>query len=181
MFDLVECADAGVFEDEIRVIVRPHASKFYLLTAERRLERTVYEAETAYLTDYSELDDTSYGSIESCRKQGRAYYGAVTNASGGMAVVNLGGRETNDLIWRDVHVAASGRRSLVFRCASPEPRELFVQIDKGDGHRLTCPATHGGFADILFETMLEKGDHSVRLSNASAAMPDVDCMLLRHR
>ena len=34
---------------------------------------------------------------------------------------------------------------------------------------------------IAHKTMLEKGDHSVQLSNASAAMPDVDCMLLRHR
>ena len=180
-FDLVEQKDAGEYESEVRVAVRPHAAKFYLLNAERRLERKVYEAETAYLTDYSELDDTSYGSIESCRKQGRAYYEAVANASGGMAVVNLGRRETNDLVWRDVHVAASGQRRLVFRCASPEPREFLVQIDRGAGHRLTCPATQGKFLDVSLDVMLEKGVHAVRLSNVSFAMPDIDFMRIVRR
>ena len=147
----------------------------------RWLERTVYEAETAYLTDYSELDDTSYGSIESCRKQGRAYYEVVANASGGMAVVNLGRRETNDLVWRDVHVAESGQRRLVLRCASPEPREFFIQIDGGASSRLTCPATQGKFVDVPLEVMLEKGIHAVRLSNASSAMPDIDFMRIVKR
>ena len=180
-FDLVERADVGEFVGEVCVKVRPHAAKFYLFDAEHRLDRVVYEAETAFLTDYCELDGTSYGSLESCREQGRAYYAMADGASGGMAVVNLGGRETNDLIWRDVRVAASGRRSLVFRCASPEPREFFVQIDKGECNRLTCPATNGKFVDIHLETMLEKGVHAVRLSNPSSAIPDVDCMLLLSR
>ena len=178
-FDLVERADVGEFEGEVTVKVRPHAAKFYLFDAERRLDREVYEAETAYLTDYSELDGTSYGSTESCRKQGRAYYDAVDGASGGMAVVNLGGRETNDLIWRDVNVSSSGQRRLVFRCASREDRTFFVQIDGGEKMPLTIPATAGGFAEASLSVKLDAGCHSIRLSNDAAPMPDIDFMRIQ--
>ena len=178
-FDLVERADVGEFEGEVTVKVRPHAAKFYLFDAERRLDRELYEAETAYLTDYSELDGTPYGSTESCRKQGRAYYDAVDGASGGMAAVNLGGRETNDLIWRDVNVASSGQRHLVFRCASQEERTFFVQIDGGEKMPLTIPATAGGFAEASLSVKLEAGCHSIRLSNDAAPMPDIDFMRIQ--
>ena len=178
-FDLVERADVGEFEGEVAVKVRPHAAKFYLLDAERRLDREVYEAETAYLTDYSELDGTPYGSTESCRKQGRAYYDAVDGASGGMAVVNLGGRETNDLIWRDVNVASAGLRRLVFRCASQGERTFFVQIDGGEKMPLTIPATAGGFAEASLSVKLEAGNHSIRLLNGAAQMPDIDFMRIQ--
>ena len=178
-FDLVERADVGEFEGEVTVKVRPHAAKFYLFDAARRLDREVYEAETAYLTDYSELDGTPYGSTESCRKQGRAYYDAVEKASGGMAVVNLGGRETNDLIWRDVNVASSGQRHLVFRCASQEERTFFVQIDGGEKMPLTIPTTAGGFAEASLSVKLEAGNHSIRLLNGAAPMPDIDFMRIQ--
>ena len=178
-FDLVERADVGEFEGDVTVKVRPHAAKFYLFDAERRLDREVYEAETAYLTDYSELDGTSYGSTESCRKQGRAYYDAVDGASGGMAVVNLGGRETNDLIWRDVNVSSSGQRCLVFRCASQGERTFFVQVDGGEKMPLTIPATAGGFAEASLSVKLEAGNHSIRLSNDAAPMPDIDFMRIQ--
>ena len=175
-FDLVERADVGEFEGEVTVKVRPHAAKFYLLDAERRLDREVYEAETAYLTDYSELDGKPYGSTKSCREQGRAYYDAAEGASGGVAVLNLGRRDTNDLVWKDVFVSESGRCTLVFRCSSPEKRVFFVQVDGGERRKLECSATAGRFVDVVFETELGRGVHSVRLVNPYAPMPDVDCM-----
>ena len=175
-FDLVERADVGEFEGEIAVKVRPHAAKFYLLDAERRLDREVYEAETAYLTDYSELDGTPYGSTESCRRQGRAYYEAVGRASGGMAAVNLGSRDTNDLVWKDVFVSKSGIRTLVFRYFSPEARTFFVQIDGGEKMRLDAAATADRGAEVSLPVELSAGIHAIRLSNASAPMPDIDFM-----
>ena len=175
-FDLVARADVGEFENAFSVTVPPHASRFYLVDAERRLDREVYEAETAYLTDYSELDSTSYGSAKSSREQGRAFYEAMEGASGGMAAVNLGKRDTNDLIWRDVHVSAKGRRTLRFRCASPEARTFLVQIDGGESRQLKCPATDGKFVDVQLQAELDKGAHTVRLTNPYASMPDIDAM-----
>ena len=177
-FDLVERADVGEFSDEVCVTVRPHASKFYRFDAERRLERKLYEAETAYLTDYSEVDGSSYGSTNSCRRLGRAYHEPATDASGGIAVVNLGGRETNDLIWRDVYIVKPGLRRLVFRGAAPDARKFFVQIDGRERVPVAFPASAGGFAEVFLDVTLSAGIHMIRLSNAAESMPDIDFMRL---
>ena len=176
VFDLVERADMGVFTDEVSIEVRPPAAKFYLLDAERRLDREIYEAETAYLTDYSELDGTSYGSLESSQIQGRAYYKAMDGASGGMAAVNLGKRDSNDLIWKDVHISKTGRYTFTFLCSSPDERKLLVQIDGGERAALKCRATPDGFAEVHYRPELSAGVHTVRLTNPYAPMPDVDFM-----
>ena len=94
-------------------------------------------------------------------------------------MVNLGGRETNDLVWKDVNVSQAGRRHLVFRCAAPEERTFFVQMDGGEKRPLSVAATRGGFAEVSLPVELEAGVHVVRLLNAAAAMPDVDFMRIR--
>ena len=173
IFDLVEKADFGTFKGELPVKVRPHASRFFLFEAEERLERVRYEAECAYLSDYSEIGDAQK---KGCLEGGCAYYAQREGASLGMTVVNLGGRETNDLIWKDVQISASGKRRLTLRYAAKEPCSLFVQVDGGVKKELPIAASNGGFAEVSFELELAKGKHTVRLSNPTAAMPDIDCM-----
>ncbi len=172
--DLAARADAGVFDGAFSFAVPAHGARFFRVAADRRLERRVYEAETAFLTDYSELDDTSYGLVESHVKFGRAYPSACEGASGGVAVLNLGGRETNDLVWKDVMAFAGGTRRLTFRCQSPEPRSFDVQIDGGERRALSVPATGHAFVDVSFECRLAAGRHAIRLSNASAKTPVID-------
>ena len=176
MFDLVRQADAGAFEGETVVDVPPHAARFFLFDADRRLDRVIYEAETAYLTDYSELDADGLGSPEGCRAQGREYYAPAHGASGGMAVVNLGGRDTNDLVWKDVNCSAPGPRRLVFWCASPENRSMMLQIDGGAPVEVKVGDTGGKFAPFARDVDFTAGLHAVRLSNPWAKMPDIDRM-----
>ena len=178
MFDLVRQADAGAFEGETVVDVPPHAARFFRFDADRRLDRVIYEAETAYLTDYSELDADGLGSPEGCRAQGRAYYAPAHGASGGMAVVNLGGRDTNDLVWKDVNFSAPGPRSLVFWCASPEKRSMMLQIDGGAPVEVKVGDTGGKFAPFARDVDFTAGLHAVRLSNPWAKMPDIDKMTI---
>ena len=178
MFDLVRQADAGAFEGETVVDVPPHAARFFLFDADRRLDRVIYEAETAYLTDYSELDADGLGSPEGCRAQGRAYYAPAHGASGGMAVVNLGGRDTNDLVWNGVNFSAPGPRSLVFWCASPEKRSMMLQIDGGAPVEVKVGDTGGKFVPFALDVNFTAGLHVVRLSNPWARMPDIDRMTM---
>ena len=175
-FDLMERADVGEFENEVSVRVRPHAAKFFRFDAERRIDRSQYEAETAYLTDYSEIDDSSYGSTNSCVVQGRAYYAPAEGASGGVAVVNLGARESNDLIWKSVNVSESGKYRLTFRCFTPEPRKFYVQIDGGAKSMVWIGKGMSGFGDTHLDVELEQGIHSVRITNAYGKAPDIDFM-----
>ena len=176
VFDLVERADVGAFEGALRIKVAPHASRFLRFDAERRLDRTVYEAECAYLTDYSELDETPYGTVEGHRNRGRAWPENTPGASCGVAVVNLGRRESNDLVWDDVHVSTAGTRLLRFACRPAAGRDFFVQIDGGSPRLLSVEAAAKDFADVALETALASGLHRIRLFNPSAPMPDIDVM-----
>ena len=105
-------------------------------------------------------------------------FGGEGRGPGGIAVVNLGGRETNDLVWRDVHVSTPGRRLLVFRCTSPGPGKFFVQIDGARQMPVEVPATSTGFIEVSLPVTLSASVHGIRLSNASSPMPDIDFMRL---
>ena len=169
-FDLVEMADVGRFEGNVSVKVAPHASKFYRFDAERRMVRRVYEAETAFLSDYQELFDAT--------KAGTAFPDQRADASGGVIVRYIGNRATNDLVWRDVKVDESGEYVLAFRYATPDDRAFDLFVDDGAAIHVATPTTDGKIATVKVHVRLEAGIHTIRLSNASAWMPDIDCMTL---
>ena len=170
-FDLVAKADVGAFERQVAVTVPAHGARFYRMDAERRLERTVYEAETAFLTDYQELKDAA--------KAGTAAPVQVPSASGGVAVKHLGGRPSNDLVWKDVKIEKPGRRTLEFLCACGKERSFTVEVDGVKAAELTVLAQDDVFAPASADVQLTIGVHAIRLSNASGAMPDIDVMRIR--
>ena len=169
VFDLVDKADVGTLNGSVEVRLPPHASKFYLMDAEKRLERTRYEAETAFLTDYQELHDAKI--------RGTATHADRRGASNGVVVCNLGTRESNDLIWKDVYLMEDGEKRLEFRVISPEARTFYVQIDGGEKIALSAPGGED-ITTVSLTTNLTKGIHTIRISNPSAACPDIDCMIL---
>ena len=170
VFDLVERADPGSFNGRFTLSLRPHSARFFRFDAEKRLERTVYEAETAFLSEYQELRDA--------RLSGTAFPSEVAGASGDVAVACIGNRETNDLIWKNVKVDRGGKRTLVFRCMAPDAWHFFVQVDGGEKVRVDAPATDGKFVDVPLEVELSEGVHAIRVSNGSAWAPDIDRMTL---
>ena len=167
LLDLVERADLGPAAEPMTVTLAPHASRFFRVDADERLERTVYEAETAFLTEYQELTDAAAA--------GTAHVREYPGASGGVAVCFLGNRETNDLVWRDVNVLRPGSRTLEFLCSAPDGDRTFdVQVDGGPKRRLSVKSTGGGFVPVSLEAELGKGVHTIRLSNATGWAPDID-------
>ena len=169
-FDLVEMADVGRFEGNVSVKVAPHASKFYRFDAESRVMRKVYEAETAFLTDYQELCDAA--------KAGTAFPDQRADASGGIIVRYIGNRATNDLVWKDVKVDSAGEYVLAFDYSSPDDRAFDLSVDGGTPVRIAAPATGGKISRVSTKLRLASGVRSVRLSNASAWMPDIDRMTI---
>ena len=170
-FDLVDRSDIGAFEGHVFVKVPAHGARFFRFDAERREERTVYEAETAFLSDYQELQDAV--------KAGTAFPAQVAWASGGVAVRCLGKRASNDLIWKEVRIMRPGQRTLEFACAAADDRRFRVEIDGEDRGEVLVPATSEVFATFRLEVTLAAGVHQIRLFNPSAWMPDVDRMVLR--
>ena len=171
LLDLVERADLGYAAEPMTVTVAPHATRFFRIDAERRLERTLYEAETAFLSEYQELKNAA--------EAGTAHASEYSGASGGVAVRFLGNRDANDLLWKDVNILKSGRRTLEFRCSAPNGDRAFdVQIDGGPKRRLSVKSTGGGFVSVKLQADLNAGIHTIRVSSAVGWAPDIDCLRL---
>ena len=171
VFDLLDLSDPGSFKDVFTVKVRPHAALFYRFDAEKRLERTVYEAEAGFLTCYQELTDAE--------KAGTAFPGRFPAASGGMLVRFLGNKDENDLVWKDVKIDRGGKRTLVFRHFSCDDRRFYVQIDGGEKIPVETPATGVCTKEVSIEVDLKPGVHAVRVSNPEHWAPDIDAMYVK--
>ena len=170
-FDLVEMGDVGCFTGDVTIRLRPHAAKFYRFDAERRVQRTVFEAETAFLHDYQE--------IRNAEKAGTAFPAQFTAASGGVLVKFLGNRASNYLEWRDVKIDEAREYTLAFDYVSREERGFEMSVDDGEPVRVAAKGTGGRIETVETKAVLPVGVHTIRLSNASAWMPDIDRMTLR--
>jgi len=170
-FDLVDRSDIGAFEDHVYVKVPAHSARFFRLDAEQRIERTVYEAEDAFLTEYQELKDA--------QKAGTPYFAQIGRASGGVAVKGLGGRETNDLIWKDVRIVNGGTRKVEIYCESEKDANFVLCVDETQCMMLSMKGSDGTFVPVTVELELTPGVHQLRLSSAKTPLPDVDVMILK--
>lgn len=145
----------------LQLTLPAHATRVFIAKG-RRLQRRLYEAETASLTDYQELNNN------------QAYmtgiYEQDSLCSGGVKASWLGGRATNDLIWHDVYVEKDGRYDLRIAARTDEPRTLHVDVNGQTAGLLTYTAD--GQQTIVAE--LKKGWNTVRLHNDYERMPDVD-------
>lgn len=174
VFDLVEQGDIGCFEKTVHVKVPPRSSKFYRFDAERRLVRKVYEAETAYLTDYQATSNPV--------KAGTAHCSSFNGASGGVLARYLGKRPSNDLIWKEVQVDEAGEYMLSFDYFSSSDREFDLTVNTGMPVRVSTPATKINNVDYIktvsVRVKLNAGINTVRLSNDANWMPDIDKMII---
>ncbi len=164
ILDLVERADIGTFTDSFTITVPPHGSKFYRLDAETRLDREIYEAESAWMGDFHYI----------LGKDGDIPQGpqpkACAAASGGVRVEGLGGKETRDLTWKNVYVSEAGEYDLLINCFG-QKNPFYLQLDGGE-KILLKGATAGDCARVTVK--LSAGEHTVRLSNQTASLPPID-------
>ena len=142
----------------------PHATRVFIAKGKQRLQRRLYEAETAFLSSYQEI------------KNNQAYLTAIyeedSRCNGGVKASWLGGRANNDLRWRDVYVQKSGSYALRLNCLTDEPRTVYIDVNGKTVDSLLFTANS---EQTVFAT-LKKGRNEVRLWNATGRMPDVDCM-----
>ena len=155
----------------MKVSVPSHGVKVFRLTGENRLTRTVYEAETAYLTDYQELKNN--------QSEETGIYEEMTGCSGGAKAGWLGRKASNDLQWRDVYVPVDGEYTMTLAVISGENRDIYYDVNGVSVGKITCNT--GGWSNIKSYTVkvnLNAGNNVIRLYNASNWMPDIDCMRL---
>ena len=163
--------DTTAFE----VRVPAHGCKIYRLEAEERYERTIYEAETAYLSAYQEIENNQTAQS--------ATFSEDANCSGGMKVGWLGQRSSNDLQWRNVYSKDGGSYKMMLDYICGESRRINIEVN---GKRVkTVSLNSGGWSTIktsTFDIELQPGQNVIRLyTNDKIWMPDIDCMRLEYQ
>ena len=169
--DLFEKTDKGTYEGSYQVTVPAHGTRIYKLEAEQRFERTLYEAETAWLSAYQEIKNN--------QAEGTAIYSENGGCSGGVAVGWLGNAVDNDLQWRNVFSAEGGEYTLRVFFVTGENRSMTLNLNGQDVSTYT--GNSGGWNTVGstdFKVTLNKGNNIVRLYNKSGWMGDIDRMEL---
>ena len=165
--DVFEQQDLGEFESQYEVTVPAHATRIYVAEADERLERRRYEAETAYIGAYQEIKNN--------QAEQTGIYEAADYCAGGYKAGWLGQSEKNDLQWRDVYSNEGGDYTLTIGFICGESRNITVTVN---GNKVkTVSVNSGGWQKVATTKMavtLKKGRNTIRLSNATGWMPDID-------
>ena len=173
LYDCFKQSSAGTATDKMIIEVPAHGTRIYRAKAEKRLERKVYEVETAWLGFYQELHN--------CDDTYTAYYRPKEEASCGFVGAMLGYRPGNDLQWKHVNVNKAGRRKMIIHYFSGENREIRVDVN---GKPIGTFEAKGENFDwdtrrsMTIDVELNKGDNIIRLWNDGAWLPDIDGMEL---
>ena len=162
--DLSDCTATS-----FSVTIPAHATRIYLVEGEERLERTCYEAETAYLSDFSKVGKNDVASWKN-----------VSGFSCGKGVGWLGRRANNDLQWQNVWSKEGGQYKIVIYFASQDTRKIFLQVNDGQPKSKNCNSGSWTRTDSWSTFIdLEPGLNTIRLYNESNWMPDIDYMTLK--
>ena len=155
----------------ISVTIPAHGTKIYRVKGQQRLERTRYEAETAWLSRYQELRNN----VDAVT----AVYNTKEGAEGGYIVGFLGNRADNDLQWKNVNVKKAGVRRMTIGCFSGEEREMDVYVNGAFVKTLKVPARDWSVRQtVSVEVALKKGNNTIRITNPRGWCPDIDGMTL---
>jgi hypothetical protein len=160
----------GKFFESYDVAVPKHGTRIYVAEADTRLERTRYEAETAYGSAYSEIE------WNVCQ------YSEASFCSGGYKAGYVGGSEKNDLQWRDVYSFEGGTYQLTIAYICGENRNITISVNGEKVQTVSCNS--GGWDKVATRNItiqLAKGRNVIRLSNPSNWMPDIDYILLKNK
>ena len=171
LHDCFKKRNVGSAEGTYEVTVPAHGTAIFTATAEQRLPRTLYEAETAFVGNYQELQNNQ------AFPSGTYDDGAI-NCSGGCKVNWLGRSADNDLQWRDVYCPVAGKYRLTFAYVSGESRSMQLYVNGERLQNLTS-MNSGGWNKVATRNVtvqLKEGVNVVRLCNPSAWMPDLDYM-----
>ena len=165
-------------------MVPAHGCRIYKVTADTRIERSLYEAETAYLSSYQELNNPWALFTGTYHKD--------NDCSGGAKAILIGQRAANDLQWRNVISHEGGDYEMTVRCKSKKDvktrvswgyewtdgQHFFVSTNDGIGEPVFAN-TQGEWGEVKCKVHLDKGINVIRLYHDRDALPEIDCMTLK--
>ena len=171
--DLYRHNDLGTKREKLTMRVPAHGTRIYKLTADVRYERNRYEGECGYLGAYQEIFNNQVKET--------AIYDGNSAASGGMVAGWLGKRADNDIQWRNVYSESGGEYELTVSFIAGESRSMTLEVNGSLTQNFDdCYSNAWNEVATLSQRIqLKPGDNIIRLYNAAAWMPDIDCISLR--
>ena len=177
-------ANAEFTGSNLTRMVPAHGCRIYKVTADTRLERSLYEAETAYLSSYQELNNPWALFTGTYQKD--------NECSGGAKAILIGQRAANDLQWRNVISHEGGDYEMTIRCKAKKDvktqiswgyewtdgQHFFVSTNEGVGEPVFAN-TQGEWGEVKCKVHLDKGTNVIRLYHDRDALPEIDCMTLK--
>lgn len=194
--DLFTHTDLPDVQDTLAVSVPAHDTRIFRLRGGRRTERTLYEAETAWLEGYQNIGLNP--------RLGHAIPVPSAGCSGGAKVCWAGGGDGNRMEWRDVYTRGGTYRLTLRYLAPAEAEPTHAEAAQGAeaAHATPVKATQtasaeatltvngepiplhlsvpapGEAAEHTLTVRLKKGRNVLCLSSDSAFLPDIDCLRL---
>ena len=138
-----------------------------LVETAKRLERELYEAETAFLPTYQELHDAKHAKT--------AFYEKNDKASGGMVVTGAGGRKGNTIVWERVWSEKGGKYAMTVRTIG-EGGAVFARVSG-----TVAQGTPKDGVGAEFCVTLKPGLNEVCLFNDFEPLPAIDVMTLERK
>ena len=170
-------------QNPITLKVPAHGTKIFRAKGKKRLERTTYEAETAFLPMYQEIRNNQAADLKQLLGvEATAVYSQSPTASGGYVTRFLGKSEQNDLQWQHVYSTKQGKRRMTIAFFAGEEREMDVFVNGQKVKKLKVSGSDWGRRQtITVDVNLKKGNNVIRLANPRGWMPDIDAMSLSPR
>lgn len=179
--DLVQRKDERPVKDTIRFDVKPHGVKILRVEAESRIERTVYEAEQAFLNQYEALGK---------RKRGVNYM-PFEGASGKMTICNLGGHKDNYAEWNKVYSKKGGKYKMTIFYIPSDNTKSHIKNKEVKDRRIEVTMNGSrtsldnlevdrskGVQKIDMMVELQPGYNVVRMGSRLSWSHDIDCFVL---
>lgn len=164
----------------LEMVLPPHSARVFRVEG-RRIEPRLYEAEWGYCPAFTAISGDG------------GKYVPSQNASGGAAVIHLGGSAENCLEWKDVFSRRGGEYVLKLRvadsmqtgsadseagvCAPVEPKLSVNGKELSPFGRIS----DGEWTELEFSGRLRRGENLIRVSNEAAEMPAIDRLILEKK
>ena len=166
--DVFERRDIGSFKEEITINIPAHGTRIYHLEADKRIERRIYEGETAWLSAYQELENHLTAKT--------AIYEEIEGVSGGAVVKNLGYNSNNDLQWRNVYSKKGGEYEIrIVFFGKAQPINIVVNDNKPI---LLTPKENSSVATLKHK--LKKWNNKSRLYSDKDSTFHIDYMSVEY-
>lgn len=168
--DLINRKDLPeVINGSLTVTIAPHDTNIYRLSAQKRLERKDYEAESGWLQAFQTLTNNE--------DAGTAVFKDDSLCSAGGKVTWLGHSKENYLEWRNVYSQKGGTYKMTITYLKGKGHRLFYSVNRETATRLILltPNTINRYTVTI---RLRKGYNTIRLFNNNSWTPDIDKITL---